>query len=872
MQNKMKLSDLKIKPLYQSYNDNLLEDFYSPVLGCAKIYKRASAYFDSNIISLYSTGIDAIVKNKGHIFFIFSADIPEKDFEDISNGYLKRKEIENMLCESIAVDDPDIRTQNLGYLIAHNYVDVKIAITSKGIFHDKIGIVNDGENTICFRGSNNETSAGVTANFESFETTCSWDASEREKQKIQGAEEEFKSLWDNNFSNTIVIDIPDVVRKKLISYNKSGRLVYLSKERKNAVTLFLNGDNMLCAINNLDNYRGYSEQSDFFKLKIKPYILKNDNKNILFKSSLSVMDFEAIITSSRLLGSHFNYNVCVDDDLEKYIDNQKINIEKYKSLGIGIKKGFEELYNPFNSFCSIVNSEVERKLLKPQLIASFHLAMMKKSANFSVPGSGKTAIVLGAFAYLSSKEINLVDKILMIGPLNSFKSWRDEFNLVFGKKRVLNSFMFRDFCNSSKLQKEDAILYEARNSNLIMINYEALITYKDVLRRIIDDRTLLVFDEVHRVKNVSGKRALSAISLTKNCNAIYRCVLTGTPIPNGYKDAYNFLHFLFYDNYNSYFPYDVTNLDICNTDKIKASVFNQALYPFFCITTKKDLGVPPADPDDFSTGYCEGDSEDEKLYRIVYKSCGHNILLLYIRLIEASCNPSLILNRIDPSLFDSFYDEDTDDSEDFKNEFDSLKQKESYDSSDKEFISSFGMTKKFYKGISIIEKEVKNGNHVIAWAIFIDTLMKIKKELEKHNIKCKVIDGSVPLELREQIIDEFRNNEFDVLIANPATLAESVSLHQTCHVAIYFEYSFNLVHMLQSKDRIHRLGLPQNQRTHFYFMIMNITNGLYNCIDLRILEKLKIKANREEEAVTNDKIDYVENDLISDINDILHGK
>ena len=48
-----------------------------------------------------------------------------------------------------------------------------------------------------------------------------------------------------------------------------------------------------------------------------------------------------------------------------------------------------------------------------------------------------------------------------------------------------------------------------------------------------------------------------------------------------------------------------------------------------------------------------------------------------------------------------------------------------------------------------------------------------------------------------------------MLLTNPHTLAESVSLHSVCHDAVYFEYSYNLVHPLQSKDRIHRLGLPK---------------------------------------------------------------
>ena len=62
---------------------------------------------------------------------------------------------------------------------------------------------------------------------------------------------------------------------------------------------------------------------------------------------------------------------------------------------------------------------------------------------------------------------------------------------------------------------------------------------------------------------------------------------------------------------------------------------------------------------------------------------------------------------------------------------------------------------------------------------------------------------------RARVIDSFKVGETSVLVTNPHTLAESVSLHGVCHDAVYFECSYNLVHLLQSKDRIHRLGLPQ---------------------------------------------------------------
>lgn len=53
-----------------------------------------------------------------------------------------------------------------------------------------------------------------------------------------------------------------------------------------------------------------------------------------------------------------------------------------------------------------------------------------------------------------------------------------------------------------------------------------------------------------------------------------------------------------------------------------------------------------------------------------------------------------------------------------------------------------------------------------------------------------------------------------VLISNPATLGEGISLHQVCHDAVYVDRDFMAGRFLQSLDRIHRLGLPPDTKTH----------------------------------------------------------
>ena len=108
----------------------------------------------------------------------------------------------------------------------------------------------------------------------------------------------------------------------------------------------------------------------------------------------------------------------------------------------------------------------------------------------------------------------------------------------------------------------------------------------------------------------------------------------------------------------------------------------------------------------------------------------------------------------------------------------------------------------------------------------------------------------------DEILDDFRAGRFRVLVTNPQTLAESVSLHSVCHDAVYFEYSYNLVHLLQSKDRIHRLGLPDDQKTRYYFMREKfMRDGRELSLDAVIYDRLKEKEQTMLDAVDRGYLD-----------------
>ena len=143
--------------------------------------------------------------------------------------------------------------------------------------------------------------------------------------------------------------------------------------------------------------------------------------------------------------------------------------------------------------------------------------------------------------------------------------------------------------------------------------------------------------------------------------------------------------------------------------------------------------------------------------------------------------------------------------------------------------------------------------------------------LNDNGINAACLYGATSHKERDEIIRKFKNGEIQVLVTNPHTLDESVSLHKNCHYAIYFEYTFNLTHMLQSRDRIHRLGLPDGTKTTYYFTSIDGDDFACNSIDLKTLERLKMKEDRMLKAVESKQL-FIKSDSFKDDIDFIFGK
>ncbi|MFD4706989.1 SNF2-related protein [Gottfriedia sp. NPDC058432] len=826
-------NEIALKPSYYTTSSNIVNEFYNPVLEIATSYDRVSGYFSSKALAAYAKGLKGLVQNGGKMRLIISQDISEEDFELIKLGYNLREQLLNNLFSKLdepLTNDEQMNFCNLAHLIAKEKVDFKIGFKTLGLFHSKFGLCEDKEgNIIYFTGSNNETNAAIEKNFESFDITASWLSSDFDKQKLVRARQEFETLWEDKAQTMCVYvkEINEVIKKKIMSFDRGRLILNTDMLTDDALVLSIDDDKLFLE----DTLTSYViKGKDYALQKLTPY-LENAYPN--FKSDLSYMDMNEIIKIFERFASRKKFRFIVSKELEHYLEQQAYWIEERSKYAILLKCQDEQIVDRFIEFQQIVSVELDRKLREKQMWSAFYMQQMKKAANFSVPGAGKTSMIYGVFAYLNSPQINKIDKIIMIGPKNSFLAWKQEFKANFGDKKELKLLDIHDE-ESPSIQLE----INSSNKNLILINYESLQKYESILSEIIDDRTMLVFDEIHKIKGVRSKRAQVAKKIAEK--PLFKFVLTGTPIPNTYEDIFNFLNILYTDEYKKFFNFKINELK--NPDVLKIKKINDKLYPFFWRTTKMDLQVPPANTDEIIK--VPTDTLEQEIIDLLYKKYGNDAFNLYIRLIQAASNPELLLKTI--SRIEMYGEEDN---TSWYNNFE--KDDVVFTDEEIEIIRQVSTTSKYKAAIELVINLKNEGKQCLVWCMFVNTIDKVYNDLKSKGVKVAVIYGSTHQKEREEIIEAFKREEIEVLITNPHTLAESVSLHRTCHDAIYLEYSFNLTHMLQSRDRIHRLGLKDDDYTQYYYFMLEGQNERQNTIDERIYYRLKEKEQRMINAIEN---------------------
>ena len=595
------------------------------------------------------------------------------------------------------------------------------------------------------------------------------------------------------------------------------------------------------------------------------YSTDNDNIIIPFREETQIKTLQEI---QRLLSKFdFEHELAENtkNELESFYREEKLfNVFSEKAMSIRNDEFNDkpELVILFEQFQDILKEKLERRLYPLQLLSAFHMAFAQNSCNFAVPGAGKTSIVYGAYAYLKSlpkEHPSHVDKLLVIGPISSFAPWEKEYKKCFGYS--IKSFRMSGDSEISREQKEQH-LYSATSSEFPLIFHGGVDSYEnDIIDFLKRNKTMVVVDEAHRIKNPEGVWGRSVTEISKE--AISRVILTGTPVPNGYQDIFNLYKFIYPFRFKEILKFHYHNLEDMTynsqPESSRVQELKENISPYFIRIKKEDLNLPGIEEhlmsiemnpyqreiyDFIESQYIENFKENDSA---TVKDILNKAKL--IRLRQASTNPSLLSKTLKDSLENGVLTDEVDPNSIFTTHTDEFVN-------DSEFFnkickySEIETPNKFVQILNLIENEIlPNNGKVIIWTIFIQNAKELQNYLRLNSIKSNLLIGEISQPDREITIDKFNNpnnSEFQVVIANPFSVAESISLHKGCHNAIYLERDYNCSNFLQSKDRIHRVGLDQNQITKYYYFISK------DSIDEVINHRLLLKIARMEEIINDD--------------------
>jgi len=205
---------------YSTSKNNLVAEFYEPVLSKAVRYDRSSGYFSSALMSLIPLGFADFISRGGKIRLICSPQLTQTDYEAIVNYGQEVDDVQTMLSnlrDIVSNSDPDkaLLARVFSSLLASGVLEMRIAKTDlTGIFHDKVGIFEDENGKyISFIGSANETAAAWSGfvNHENLEVFNSNDSGD--KRRVSKHISYFEDLWANRDSTVETVDVRTVEKE-----------------------------------------------------------------------------------------------------------------------------------------------------------------------------------------------------------------------------------------------------------------------------------------------------------------------------------------------------------------------------------------------------------------------------------------------------------------------------------------------------------------------------------------------------------------------------------------------------------------------------------------------------------------------------------
>lgn len=414
------------------------------------------------------------------------------------------------------------------------------------------------------------------------------------------------------------------------------------------------------------------------------------------------------------------------------------------------------------------------------------------SKNITVPlfdeqGLGKTKEVIAALC--DNMAQGIIDGALIICKKHLIDNWKDE----------LETHSYLKYIVLRGTAKEKGLRFMGY-TQFYIINYEAVISEVERLKMFLKIRKMaVVLDESHKIKNFNSRTAKAVLAIKDLAKK--RIIITGSPVANKPLDLWTQFYFL--DNgellgkdlgeFKKRYSIDLKDKNL-GEQKHKFDKLREIMLSHSIRRLKKDVLELPDKvfiEKHIKLEPCQKSLYDKLRDELIIEVTNINgeividesseILKKILRLVQIASNPLLI--------------------------------DKSYNQTPAKFTLLDGL----------VEEIICRQEKAIIWTSFVENVISLKNRYKKYG--TLMLYGGIPIEKRNEIVKQFRNNnEFKILVANPAAAREGLTL-TSANNAIYLDRNFNLVDYLQSQDRIHRIS--QTRKCYIYKIIAENTIDEY---------------------------------------------
>jgi SNF2 family DNA or RNA helicase len=422
-----------------------------------------------------------------------------------------------------------------------------------------------------------------------------------------------------------------------------------------------------------------------------------------------------------------------------------------------------------------------------------------RSADFSEPGAGKTAVQIGLLLHRILEQ--KIDKALIIAPLSILKRvWFDDLNKFAGGK-----FPWTILIMDKSVAQTEKMLTETKDMNHIIyvMNYEKTWRVLPLLERAIPDpkRAMVILDESSRIKNPSSKQTKAILKLR---SFKYKSILTGTPTPNDLMEAFAQLEFLddrlLGDNFYAFREKYFWKIDEFQwAPKTKTADHLKMIMDVYSVSWKKKdcHDLPPLT---VQTAEAKMSKDQKKAYDMMAEEM---VALIDESVYDASITLTKLLRL---SQITSGFLQNTEGSD----------------------RHAFKPNPKLNLLIELM-KDIPPDKKVIIWAIFHDDIQAIQKALQANKMSSVAYYGSVSKKGREKALSDFIDGDSRCFIAHPKSAGMGLNLSVASY-SIRYSMNYSYEDYAQSIERFNRTGQTDPMTEYTLIMKGTVDEAIFDAI------------------------------------------